>query len=132
MKLHLPLRDESDIAVARHKVRELGEAAAMAKVAIEEFATAVSEIARNAFEHGIDARMTLESRRDEVPAELIACVEDDGPGIRDVTEAMRDGYSTSNTLGLGLSSAQRLCDRFELQSGPGRGTRVVLAKRIAS
>jgi serine/threonine-protein kinase RsbT len=53
---------------------------------------------------------------------------DTGPGIRDVGSAMRDGYSTSGGLGLGLPGVRRLMDEFEIESTLGRGTRVAVKK----
>ena len=54
--------------------------------------------------------------------------EDSGPGIPDVNLAMRDGYSTAGGLGLGLSGAKRLSNEFAIDSAPGKGTRVIIAR----
>ena len=53
---------------------------------------------------------------------------DNGPGIRDVTQALRDGYSTSGGLGLGLPGARRLMDEFDIASTPGQGTTITMKK----
>jgi serine/threonine-protein kinase RsbT len=53
---------------------------------------------------------------------------DDGPGIADLDRAMQDGYSSSGSLGLGLPGSRRLVDEFEIDSAPGKGTRVTLTK----
>jgi serine/threonine-protein kinase RsbT len=53
---------------------------------------------------------------------------DAGPGIRDIDQAMRDGYTTGNGLGLGLSGAKRLCNEFDIRSVPGTGTTVTIAR----
>jgi serine/threonine-protein kinase RsbT len=53
---------------------------------------------------------------------------DEGPGIEDVDTAMRDGYSTAGGLGLGLSGARRLSNDFQIDSSPGKGTRVTIAR----
>jgi serine/threonine-protein kinase RsbT len=54
--------------------------------------------------------------------------EDAGPGIADVSLAMKDGYSTAGGLGLGLSGAKRLSNEFAISSAPGTGTRVVITR----
>jgi serine/threonine-protein kinase RsbT len=59
---------------------------------------------------------------------VTAIAKDDGPGILDVESALRDGFSTGNGLGLGLPSARRLVDRFDLWSIVGQGTVVRLEK----
>jgi len=53
---------------------------------------------------------------------------DKGPGIPDIARAMTDGFSTTNSLGLGLSGSRRLCPGFEIDSGPGRGTRITITE----
>jgi serine/threonine-protein kinase RsbT len=53
---------------------------------------------------------------------------DRGPGIPDVSLAMRDGYSTSNGLGMGLPGTKRLMDEFEIESAIGEGTKVTIRK----
>jgi len=53
---------------------------------------------------------------------------DQGPGIADVQLAMKDGYTTGGGLGLGLSGAKRLSDAFDIESSPGKGTRVVIVR----
>jgi len=59
---------------------------------------------------------------------LVVIAEDHGPGIRDIAQALQDGFSTSGGLGLGLPGARRLMDDFDLKSAPGQGTTVTMAK----
>jgi serine/threonine-protein kinase RsbT len=54
--------------------------------------------------------------------------EDEGPGIPDIEQAMKDGFSTGTGLGLGLGGARRLVNEFAIESKPGVGTRVVLVR----
>ena len=54
--------------------------------------------------------------------------EDNGPGIANIELAMKDGYTTGNGLGLGLSGAKRLSNEFDIQSRPGEGTRVTIVR----
>jgi serine/threonine-protein kinase RsbT len=53
---------------------------------------------------------------------------DAGPGIPDIDRALQDGYTTGSGLGLGLGGARRLCNEFAIESTPGRGTRVTMAR----
>jgi serine/threonine-protein kinase RsbT len=86
--------------------------------------TAVSELARNTVVHGgggsMRAGVMEQGPRTGVWVEFV----DDGPGIADHEQAMREGFTTGNGLGLGLGGARRLVSEFELQSAPGEGTRV--------
>ena len=124
----LPLRDESDVAAARRKARELAQQQGLASSAVEALATAVSEITRNVIIHAGSGEILLGLLADCQRAGVIAVTRDDGPGISNIEEAMRDGYSTGSGLGLGLPSAHRLVDELELQSIIGQGTTVTLKK----
>jgi serine/threonine-protein kinase RsbT len=59
---------------------------------------------------------------------ILIIASDDGPGIQDIRQAMRDGFSTSGSLGLGLPGVRRLMDEFEVASEPGQGTIVKVKK----
>jgi serine/threonine-protein kinase RsbT len=87
-------------------------------------ATAVSELARNIVKYAGQGHVVIspveQSGREGI--EIVA--EDRGPGIADVERAMRDHYSSSGTLGLGLPGVRRLMDEFRVESAPGQGTRV--------
>lgn len=128
----LTLRDESDLVVARHHVRRLGQSEGLSAVAIEQLATAVTEIARNVLIHARSGRMAVRSgralRRGAERAVVAVVVTDEGPGMGDVPAAMADGYSTGAGLGMGLAGARRLVDAFELESAVGQGTTVTLEK----
>ncbi len=128
---HLRLNDDSDVALARRRSREAGSAAGLPTTQIEELATAVTEIARNAVVHAGQGELLIEVESDERRA-LIVTVRDQGPGIADVEQALRDGYSTGQGLGLGLPSARRLVDGLELRSELGAGTTVILEKWLPS
>lgn len=90
------------------------------------FVTAVSEIARNALIYGGGGVMTFHLHKlAGRPSVLAECV-DHGPGIADVDRALQDGYTTGKGLGLGLSGARRLVDRFAIETLPGEGTTVIM------
>ena len=89
-------------------------------------ATAVSELARNALVHGGGGECVLRSHVDERSIRIEVEVTDNGPGIPDVDQALRDGFSTNGGLGEGLPGSKRLADSFSLETRPGAGTRVVI------
>jgi len=91
--------------------------------------TAVSELARNIYLYagkGVVRVRTVQDAANTWGIEVV-CV-DRGPGIPDVAAAMRDGYSTSSGMGMGLPGAKRLVDEFDLQTEIGSGTTVVIRK----
>jgi serine/threonine-protein kinase RsbT len=90
--------------------------------------TAASELARNTLIYGRGGTLTLETVVNERKRGLRLTFEDRGPGIADLTLALRDGYTTGNGLGLGLSGARRLAQDFTIDSKVGEGTRVVIAR----
>jgi serine/threonine-protein kinase RsbT len=128
----LTLRDESDLVVLRSHVRQLGQRERLSTVGIEALATALTEIARNVLVHARTATVSMgggRGLRGGVERRFVAVmVEDEGPGIPDTAEAMVDGYSTGQGLGMGLPGARRLVDAFELRSVVGQGTTVTLEK----
>jgi serine/threonine-protein kinase RsbT len=124
----LILADESDVGVARRRARKLGEQQGLLANAVEALATAVSEIARNVIVHAGRGELVLGVVHNGGRVGIEAVARDDGPGIPSLEDAMRDGYSTGNGLGLGLPGAQRLVDEFEIRSIVGEGTTVTLRK----
>jgi serine/threonine-protein kinase RsbT len=90
--------------------------------------TAASELARNTIQHGGGGRALIETLIDGSRRGVRLTFEDQGPGIADVALALRDGFSTAGGLGLGLSGARRLSNEFSIESTPGRGTRVMIAR----
>lgn len=124
----LPLRSESDIVQARRLVRDLTARLGCSLIEQTKFVTATSEIARNTLVHGCGGRLAIDEITREGRTGLRLVFEDDGPGIADLTMAMRDGYSTGGGLGLGLSGTKRLVHEFAIHSEVGKGTRVTLVK----
>jgi serine/threonine-protein kinase RsbT len=124
----LPLREDSDIAAARQKIRQVARAHALDTTAIEALAIAVTEIASNAIVHGRGGEILLGVRREPTRIGVFALARDDGPGIPDIDAALRDGYTTGCGLGLGLPSARRFVDDLEISSAAGHGTTVTLTQ----
>jgi serine/threonine-protein kinase RsbT len=123
----VPIRDDSDLIVARRRVREAGEEARLSAAEVEALATAVTEVARNMVVHAHHGEVRIEVV-DGTRRGVTVHAHDVGPGIPDIARAMEDGYSTAASLGLGLPSAQRLVDDFEIESQVDRGTTIVLRK----
>jgi serine/threonine-protein kinase RsbT len=125
--VRIELRTSDDVVLARHRARELATATGFDLVSQTKLVTAVSELARNAVGHGGGGRASFEVvRSDATPPRtgIAVVVEDDGPGIPDLDQAMTGGWSSGAGLGLGLPGSQRLAHEFEIDSAPGRGTRV--------
>ena len=113
----------------RGAVRERALAAGLNLVDQTKIVTAASELGRNTIQYGGGGSVTLaivtsRDNRRGVRLEFI----DHGPGIADLSLALKDGYTTGGGLGLGLSGAKRLSDEFDIQSKPGEGTRVTIVR----
>jgi len=115
------------IVAIRQKVRELASDMGFGAVDQTRIATAVSELGRNIYQFAGKGTVTISTLEGDRKGIQIVC-EDDGPGIADVELAMTDGYSTVKSLGLGLPGAKRLVDEFQIESEPGKGTRVTITK----
>jgi serine/threonine-protein kinase RsbT len=124
---HVRIASESDVAIARIRTHDLAVAEGFTEVAASAFATAVSELARNVLVHAAFGELVLGIRR-EPELGIVAVVRDHGPGIADIELALRDGYSTTGTLGLGLPSARRLVDELEIETDPAIGTTVTVTR----
>jgi len=90
--------------------------------------TAASELARNTLQYGGGGTLRIEEIIEGPRRGLRLVFEDDGPGIANLELAMKDGYTTGNGLGLGLSGAKRLSNEFDIHSRPGEGTRVTIVR----
>jgi serine/threonine-protein kinase RsbT len=124
----LPLRRSEDIVRMRQVVREEAIALGFGLVDQTKVVTAASELGRNAVLHGGGGRVELASLTAGTRRGLRLTFIDEGPGIPDVGRAMQDGFTTGNGLGLGLGGARRLASEFEIESAPGKGTRVTIVR----
>ena len=124
----LPLRSEQDIVHARQQVRRLTVEAGFSIVDQTKLVTAASELARNAIVYGRGGELRWELHADGLRRGVRLHFVDDGPGIPDLEQAMTDGWTSGSGLGLGLSGAKRLVNEFAIETGPGRGTRVTVAR----
>jgi serine/threonine-protein kinase RsbT len=124
----LLVRSSEDVVTARQAVREWAVGAGFSLVDQTKIVTAASELARNTVLHGGGGTVRLEALNDGDRRGLRLVFEDRGPGIPDVETAMKDGYTTSGGLGLGLGGARRLSNEFEITSRPGEGTRIAITR----
>ncbi len=124
----VPIERETDIVCARQKGRALAAAAGFLSTDQTLLATAISEVARNIVSYAGKGTVTLQTVQEGGRRGLSIVASDNGPGIENVELAMRDGYSTGKSLGLGLPGAKRLMDSFALESVVGVGTKVTMTK----
>lgn len=126
--IRCPIAADTDVVQARQTGRELAGELGFSVGDQTVIAAAISEIARNILMYAKRGEVRFTKIVDGTRQGLIVVAEDDGPGIRDVSRALQDGYSTSGGLGLGLPGARRLMDEFEVVTAPGQGTRVTMRK----
>ena len=124
----LPLRSEQDIVIARQTVRRLTQELGFGLVDQTKLVTATSELARNALVYGLGGTMVCELMAEGVRKGLRLQFVDKGPGIADLAQAMTDGWTSGHGMGLGLSGAKRLVNDFTIESVPGQGTTVTIAR----
>jgi serine/threonine-protein kinase RsbT len=122
------IKSSEDVVLVRQIVRSAAVDAGFSLVDQTKLVTAASELARNALEHGGGGLMRLELISNGTRKGLRLTFEDEGPGIPDVDQALKDGYTTGGGLGLGLGGARRLSNDFAIQSKPGEGTRVTITR----
>ena len=122
------LASDDDVVRMRQQVRALATQVGFSLVEQTKLVTAASELGRNAVVYGGGGRVILEVLSDGVRRGLRMTFVDQGPGIADLELALRDGYTTGGGLGRGLSGARRLVEEFHIESAPGKGTRVTIAR----
>jgi serine/threonine-protein kinase RsbT len=124
----LPVQASEDVVRVRQVVRAWAVELGMSLVDQTKIVTAASELARNTVIYGGGGTVELESLVAGPRRGLRLTFSDQGPGIPDVEQALRDGFTTGSGLGLGLGGARRLCNEFEIRSQPGVGTVVRITR----
>jgi serine/threonine-protein kinase RsbT len=124
----LPVRIEQDVVMARQAVRRLSVELKFSLVDQTKMVTAASELARNTVVYGGGGTMRCEVLIDGGKSGLRLTFEDQGPGIPDMSLAMKDGWTSGGGMGMGLSGAKRLVNDFEIVSEVGKGTRVTITR----
>jgi serine/threonine-protein kinase RsbT len=124
----LPLQNSSDVVVARQKVRQWAIELRFSLVDQTKLVTAASELARNALDHGHGGQMTMEVVNGMARSGLKLVFEDTGPGIPDIEQALKDGFTTGSGMGLGLGGSKRLVNEFAIESEVGKGTKITVVR----
>jgi len=123
-----PLRNEEDVVLSRQAVRGWAVEMGFSLVDQTKIVTAASELARNTVVYGGGGTLRMEALEEGGRRGLRLTFDDRGPGIADVEQALKDGFTSGNGLGLGLGGARRLVNEFSIDSAPGAGTRVTVVK----
>ncbi|WP_025112568.1 anti-sigma regulatory factor [Pseudomonas sp. H1h] len=123
-----PINIEQDVVLARQTARKLATECGMRLIDLTKLVTAVSELARNTMVYGGGGDMDWQILDENSKTGLRLTFRDEGPGIADLKLAMTDGWTSGSGLGLGLTGAKRLVDEFELDTEPGKGTRITITR----
>jgi serine/threonine-protein kinase RsbT len=126
--IQITVSSDKDVLLARQEGRSLALQLDFSFSEATLIAMAISELSRNIVSYAGTGTVTLQSVHGSGRVGLMIVAADAGPGIADVTQAMRDGFSTSGGLGLGLPGVRRLMDEFDISSEPGQGTTVRIKK----
>ena len=124
------IEGEADIVTARQKGRELAAARGLSRTEQTLVATAISELARNIVVYARRGEVVLAAVEERGRRGLLVIARDEGPGIANPELAMRDGWTTGASLGMGLPGAKRLMDEFELSTVVGKGTTITMKKWV--
>ncbi|MBX9599756.1 MAG: response regulator [Bryobacteraceae bacterium] len=128
--LTVALQRESDVVAARQRARELAGLLRFEPVEQTRIATAVSELARNAFLYAGGGLVSFSVEPEQREPALWVVVSDRGPGIANLKAVLSGTYQSSTGMGLGIIGAKRLMDAFQVDSRPGEGTTVRMAKML--
>jgi serine/threonine-protein kinase RsbT len=124
----LPLQSSNDIVLARQRVRQWATDLRFSLVDQTKLVTAASELARNTLDYGLGGQMIIETLSAGAKVGLRLTFEDQGPGIPDIQQALRDGFTSGSGMGLGLGGSKRLVNEFSIESEVGKGTRVTVTR----
>ena len=119
---------EVDVIPFRNRLKEYAVKIGMGLVNQTKIITAASELARNMLKYANGGKVTIEVISTGRENGIRLTFKDQGPGIADIALAMKDGYSTAKSLGLGLPGTKRLVSEFNIESEVGKGTTVTVIK----
>jgi signal transduction histidine kinase/CheY-like chemotaxis protein len=128
--LTLAIEAERDVVLARQRARRIAELLGFDPQDQTRIATAVSEIARNAFNYARRGRVEFVVEGRTAPQLFRVQVSDAGPGVADLDTVLSGAYRSPTGMGLGIVGARRLMDQFDIESISGKGTRVTLGKLL--
>jgi len=124
----LAVQASEDVVRVRQAVRRWAVELGFTLVDQTKVVTAASELARNTLTYGGGGTVEVESLVEGTRRGLRLTFADQGPGIPDLAQALKDGFTTGSGLGLGLGGAKRLSSEFEIRSQPGVGTTVRITR----
>ena len=119
---------ETDVVLFRNRVKEYAVKIGMGLVNQTKLITAASELVRNMLKYAGGGSILIEVITKGRENGIRLTFRDEGPGIANVQQAMKDGFSTGKSLGLGLPGAKRLVSEFDIKSVVGEGTTVSIIK----
>lgn len=128
MTRSMTIAGNADVVAVRQLVRAVAIEVGLSLVDQTKIVTAASELARNALVHAGGGGVRVDVIENGRRRGLKMVVTDEGPGMADLDQALTDGFTTGNGLGLGLGGSRRLVDEFDLISAPGKGTTVTVTK----
>jgi serine/threonine-protein kinase RsbT len=126
-QLKLPVSEASSLIEVRRHISASARLLGFGLVEQTKLITAASELGRNILDHGGGGVVTIETVQDPGRSGIRVTFQDQGPGIADIDRAMQDGYTSGKGMGMGLPGARRLAHEFSIETGPGRGTSVMIA-----
>jgi serine/threonine-protein kinase RsbT len=124
----LEIRSSDDVVKIRQQTRVMAVAAGLSLVDQTKIITAASELARNTLDYGGGGEVRMEVVEENTRRGVRLVFEDQGPGIPDIEQALKDGFTSGSGLGLGLGGARRLSNEFAIESKPGIGTKITIAR----
>ena len=124
----VPILTDMDIVAARQSGRKLATELGFSQTDTTLIATAISELTRNIILYAKQGEVVLRPLQRLDNKGIMVIARDQGPGIENVPQVMRMGFSTSGSLGLGLPGVKRLMDEFNIDSQPGCGTTITVQK----
>lgn len=124
----LRIATSADVVRVRNAVRSAAVGLGLRNLEVTKLVTAASEIARNTLVYGGGGMAHIQRLETGLRPGIRLVFEDHGPGIADVALALREGYTSGNGMGLGLSGSKKLVDEFAIETEVARGTRVTMTK----
>jgi len=126
--IRVEIAGNEDVVMVRQCAREQAQRVGFSLLETTKLVTAASELARNTLEHGGGGYAEIEVCTDGIRRGVRMRFVDEGPGIADLEQVLRDGFTTGKGLGLGLGGSRRLVSEFEIESTPDSGTKVTVVR----
>ena len=124
----MQIEKEQDVVPFRNRVKEFAIKIGMGVVNQTKLITAASELVRNMLKYGGGGKVLIEAISEGRDNGIRLTFQDKGPGIKDIAQAMKDGFSSTKSLGVGLPGTKRLVNEFDIKSILGEGTTVSIIK----